>query len=83
MHLDLYTDDPEAEIERLIGIGATRHAIPLVLLKPEPLGDPEVIDPRLIGGWAHDKPPTKQATAGSRGTFRHQVDRWRGGKGEC
>lgn len=25
MHLDLYTDDPEAEIERLLGIGATRH----------------------------------------------------------
>ncbi len=25
LHLDLYTDDPEAEIERLLEIGATRH----------------------------------------------------------
>jgi catechol 2,3-dioxygenase-like lactoylglutathione lyase family enzyme len=25
LHLDLYTDDPAAEIERLLGIGATRH----------------------------------------------------------
>ncbi len=28
LHLDLYTDDPEAEIERLLGIGATRHPRP-------------------------------------------------------
>jgi hypothetical protein len=25
LHLDLYTDQPEAEIERLLGLGATRH----------------------------------------------------------
>ncbi|CAN5634782.1 hypothetical protein BH20ACT23_BH20ACT23_02140 [soil metagenome] len=25
LHFDLYTDDPEAEIERLLGIGASRH----------------------------------------------------------
>lgn len=25
LHLDLYTDDREGEIERLLGIGATRH----------------------------------------------------------
>ena len=25
LHLDLYTDEPEAEIERLLAIGATRH----------------------------------------------------------
>jgi catechol 2,3-dioxygenase-like lactoylglutathione lyase family enzyme len=42
LHLDLYTDDPEAEIERLLGIGATRHT-----RTPEPdedfvvLRDPE------------------------------------------
>jgi catechol 2,3-dioxygenase-like lactoylglutathione lyase family enzyme len=52
LHLDLYTDNPEAEIERLLGIGATRHR-----RTPEPgedfviLEDPEgnlfcVIDKR-------------------------------------
>jgi catechol 2,3-dioxygenase-like lactoylglutathione lyase family enzyme len=25
LHLDLYTDEPEAEIERLLAIGAVRH----------------------------------------------------------
>jgi Glyoxalase-like domain len=25
LHLDLYTDDPEGEVERLLGIGASRH----------------------------------------------------------
>lgn len=25
LHFDLYTDDQEAEVERLLGIGATRH----------------------------------------------------------
>jgi Glyoxalase-like domain len=25
LHLDLYTDDQEGEVERLLGIGATRH----------------------------------------------------------
>ena len=25
LHLDLYSDDPHAEVERLLGIGATRH----------------------------------------------------------
>jgi catechol 2,3-dioxygenase-like lactoylglutathione lyase family enzyme len=25
LHLDLYTDEPEAEVERLLGLGATRH----------------------------------------------------------
>jgi catechol 2,3-dioxygenase-like lactoylglutathione lyase family enzyme len=24
MHLDLYSDDPEAQVERLVGLGATR-----------------------------------------------------------
>ena len=52
LHLDFYTDDPEAEVERLLGIGATRHP-----RTPEPdedfvvLEDPEgnlfcVIDTR-------------------------------------
>ncbi len=52
LHLDLYTDDPEAEVERLLGIGATRNP-----RTPEPdedfvvLEDPEgnlfcVIDTR-------------------------------------
>ena len=42
LHLDLYTDDQEGEVERLLGLGATRH--PRV---PEPdedfvvLEDPE------------------------------------------
>ena len=26
LHFDLYTDDQEAEVERLLDIGATRHA---------------------------------------------------------
>ena len=25
LHLDLYTDDPETEVERLLALGATRH----------------------------------------------------------
>jgi hypothetical protein len=25
LHLDLYTDDPDAEVERLLALGATRH----------------------------------------------------------
>ena len=25
LHLDLYTDDPEGEVERLLGLGATRY----------------------------------------------------------
>ena len=25
LHLDLYSDDPEADIERLLGLGASRH----------------------------------------------------------
>jgi len=25
LHLDLYTDRPDAEVERLVGLGATRH----------------------------------------------------------
>jgi hypothetical protein len=52
LHFDLYTDEQEAEVERLLGIGATRHTRP-----PEPgedfitLADPEgnlfcVIDKR-------------------------------------
>lgn len=52
LHLDLYTDDPEAEVERLLRIGANRHP-----RTPEPdedfvvLEDPEgnlfcVIDTR-------------------------------------
>lgn len=42
LHLDLYTEDPETEIERLIGLGASRHP-----RTPEPgedfvvLADPE------------------------------------------
>ena len=53
LHLDLYTDQPEAEIERLLGLGATRHP-----RTPEPgedftvLADPEgnlfcVVDTRV------------------------------------
>ena len=53
LHFDLYTDDPDGEVERLLGLGATRH--PRV---PEPgedftvLEDPEgnlfcVIDTRV------------------------------------
>lgn len=26
LHFDLYTDDQEGEVERLLGVGATRHA---------------------------------------------------------
>jgi glyoxalase superfamily protein len=52
LHLDLYTEDPDGEVARLLGIGATRHP-----REPEPdedfvtLADPEgnlfcVIDKR-------------------------------------
>jgi hypothetical protein len=55
LHLDLYTQDPDAEVERLLALGATRHPRP-----PEPdedfvsLLDPEgnvfdVVDTRGHG----------------------------------
>ena len=58
LHLDLYTDEPEAEVERLLALGATRHP-----RTPEPdedfvsLLDPEgnvfdVIDTRRSGQTA-------------------------------
>jgi predicted enzyme related to lactoylglutathione lyase len=52
LHLDLYTQEPEAEVDRLLAIGATRH---LAVVEPDSdfvvLADPEgnlfcVIDKR-------------------------------------
>jgi Glyoxalase-like domain len=39
LHFDLYSDDPEADIERLLRLGATRHS-----RKPEPNEDFVVLE---------------------------------------